>query len=186
MGDRHRRLDPFRLLATMLLVGATSIAPMPSPPTPSAPAPWEPELPHVDLPTSRDEFGVASWYGEWHHGKETANGEAFDQWALTAAHRTLPLGSYVDVTNVANGQQVRVRVNDRGPYIGGRVLDLSRGAAQRIGQLGAGLFHVRIRVIDEPAAIAASSATRESRVRRAAAVGSKPPSVSRASSRSAQ
>ena len=185
MGVRRRRLDPFRLLTMMLLVGATSITPIPSP-TPSAPAPWEPELPQADLPTSRDEFGVASWYGEWHHGKETANGESFDQWALTAAHRTLPLGSYVDVTNVDNGQQVRVRVNDRGPFIGGRVLDLSRGAAQRIGQLGAGLFHVRIRVIDEPAAIAASSAAPELRVRRATAVESRPPSVSRASSARAQ
>src|SRR5687768_7849778 len=154
MGVRRRRLDPFRLLAMMLLIGATSIAPLPAP-TPPAPAPWEPELPRADMPTSRDEFGIASWYGEWHHGKETANGESFDQWALTAAHPTLPLGSYVDVTNVDNGQQVRVRVNDRGPYIGGRVLDLSRGAAQRIGQLGAGLFHVRVRVIAEPNAIAA-------------------------------
>ena len=180
MGHRRRRLDPLRLLTMMLLVGATSIAPLPSP-TASAPAPWEPELPHADLPTSRDEFGVASWYGEWHHGKETANGESFDQWALTAAHRTLPLGSYVDVTNVDNGQQVRVRVNDRGPFIGGRVLDLSRGAAQRLGQLGAGLFHVRIRVIDEPA-IAASPAAPESRVRRASAADSRAPSVSRASS----
>src|SRR5687767_2832344 len=163
-----RALDACCVLAMMLLVGATTIGPLPSA-TPPAPAPGEPVLPPAEVAETRDQFGIASWYGEWHHGLETATGEPFDMWALTAAHPTLPLGSYVDVTNVANGRQVRVRVNDRGPYIGGRILDLSRAAAARLGPLGTGLFHVRIRVIDESQAIAAHGTSAESRVRRAVA-----------------
>jgi rare lipoprotein A len=109
--------------------------------------PWEPELPHAEMPPP-DEFGLASWYGDYHHGLETATGERFDQWALTAAHRTLPFGSHVEVTNVANGRHVRVRVNDRGPHVDGRVVDLSRAAAARIGAVGAGIVRVRVRSLD--------------------------------------
>ena len=80
--------------------------------------------------------GIASWYGPGFHGRRTANGERFNTYALTAAHRTLPLGARVRGTNRATGRTVVVRINDRGPYIGGRVIDLSRAAANAIGMGG--------------------------------------------------
>ena len=91
--------------------------------------------------------GVASWYGEEFAGRTTANGEIFDPLQFTAAHRTLPFGTVVDVTNPKTGQSVRVRVNDRGPYIGGRVIDLSYAAAQRIGLIEPGIGEVDIAVV---------------------------------------
>ncbi|RMH65902.1 MAG: septal ring lytic transglycosylase RlpA family protein [Cyanobacteria bacterium J003] len=92
--------------------------------------------------------GIASWYGPGFHGARTANGERFDQNALTAAHRTLPFGKRVRVTNLQNGRSVVVRINDRGPFTGGREIDLSRGAAAAIGLIGAGVGYVRIDVLD--------------------------------------
>ncbi|WP_286668822.1 septal ring lytic transglycosylase RlpA family protein [Thermosynechococcus sp. B0] len=92
--------------------------------------------------------GIASWYGPGFHGARTANGERFDQDALTAAHRTLPFGTRVRVTNLQNGRSVVVRINDRGPFTGGREIDLSRGAAAAIGLIGAGVGPVRIDVLD--------------------------------------
>lgn len=89
----------------------------------------------------------ASWYGPGFHGRRTANGERFDQHALTAAHKTLPFGTKVRVTNPANGKSVVVRINDRGPFVGGRDIDLSRGAAQAVGMLGAGTAQVRLEVL---------------------------------------
>lgn len=77
--------------------------------------------------------GEASWYGPGFHGRKTASGERFNQNALTAAHRTLPFGAKVKVTNVNNGKSVTVRINDRGPYHGGRIIDLSKAANQAIG-----------------------------------------------------
>lgn len=77
--------------------------------------------------------GKASWYGPGFHGRKTANGEKFNMYAMTAAHKTLPLGTMIKVTNKDNGEELVVRVNDRGPYIKGRVLDLSRGAAAKLG-----------------------------------------------------
>jgi rare lipoprotein A len=91
--------------------------------------------------------GVASWYGEEFAGRTTANGEIFDPLQLTAAHRTLPFGTVVDVTNPKTRQSVRVRVNDRGPYIGGRVIDLSYAAAQQIGLIEPGIGEVQIAVV---------------------------------------
>jgi rare lipoprotein A len=88
------------------------------------------------------ERGPASWYGERHHGRRTASGEVFDMNALTAAHKTLPFGTRVRVRNPANGQQVVVRINDRGPFTGGRIIDLSRAAAERIGLIRAGVAPV--------------------------------------------
>src|SRR5688500_11069556 len=78
------------------------------------------------------QVGVASWYGPGFHGKRTASGERFDQNDLTAAHRKLPLGSEVKVTNLENGRSIIVAINDRGPYIKGRVIDLSKAAARRL------------------------------------------------------
>jgi rare lipoprotein A len=88
--------------------------------------------------------GKASWYGSAFHGNLTANGERFNQNALTAAHKTLPFGCKVKVTNIANGRSVMVRINDRGPFVGGRIIDLSRAAADQIGMLHAGTAGVRL------------------------------------------
>ena len=91
--------------------------------------------------------GVASWYGEEFAGRTTANGEIFDPAQLTAAHRTLPFGTVLDVTNPKTQQTVRVRVNDRGPFIGGRIIDLSYAAAQRIGLIEPGIGEVVIALV---------------------------------------
>lgn len=91
-----------------------------------------------------EQVGKASWYGPGFHGKETANGEIFNQNKLTAAHRTLPLGTEVEVTNLKNGKSVEVTVNDRGPYVGKRVIDLSRAAATELGMKEKGLATVKI------------------------------------------
>ena len=83
-------------------------------------------------------IGTASWYGPGFHGRKTASGEKFNQYGLSAAHKTLPLGSHVKVTNLANGQSVIVRINDRGPYAHGRIIDLSQGAKNAIKMGGVG------------------------------------------------
>lgn len=92
--------------------------------------------------------GIASFYGREHHGGPTASGERFNMNAMTAAHRTAPLGSRLKVTNLRNGKSVVVRINDRGPFIKGRVIDLSRGAADVLGFTGAGLTRVAIETAD--------------------------------------
>jgi rare lipoprotein A len=99
--------------------------------------------------TYREE-GIASWYGKPFHGRRTASGEVYDMDQLTAAHPTLPLQSLLRVTHLATGQDVEVRVNDRGPYVDGRVLDLSREAARRIGLFQAGVSKVRIELLHAP------------------------------------
>ena len=91
-----------------------------------------------------EQTGKASWYGPGFHGKKTANGEIYNQNELTAAHRTLPLGTEVEVTNVKNGKSVEVEINDRGPYVRGRVIDLSRAAAIELGMKERGLAVVQI------------------------------------------
>lgn len=92
--------------------------------------------------------GMASWYGPGFDGNYTANGEVFNQYALTAAHRYLPFGTKVRVTNLDNGRSVVVRINDRGPFVGDRVLDLSRGAAQILGTVSTGVSSVRLDVLE--------------------------------------
>ena len=96
-----------------------------------------------------DETGVASWYGPGFHNKTTANGETYDQNDLTAAHRTLPMPSYVRVTNLDNGRAIVLRVNDRGPYAHGRVIDVSKRAAQLLGFQKQGTAKVRVRIVDQ-------------------------------------
>jgi rare lipoprotein A len=93
-------------------------------------------------------IGKASWYGDFHHGRRTASGEVFNMNALTAAHRTLPLGTRVRVTNLSNWKSVEVRVNDRGPYIKNRIIDVSRQAAAALGAVDDGVFPVQIVVLD--------------------------------------
>lgn len=92
--------------------------------------------------------GVASWYGSKFHGRKTSNGETFDAWGMTAAHKTLPIPAYVRVTNLDNGLTTVVRVNDRGPFHGDRILDLSYAAAVKLGFAQRGTAPVRIEVID--------------------------------------
>jgi rare lipoprotein A len=94
--------------------------------------------------------GRASWYGRAHHGRRTASGETYDMNRLTAAHPALPMGTHLLVTNLRNGRSVVVRVNDRGPTVDGRVLDLSHAAARELGALAAGVVPVRIRVLSGP------------------------------------
>lgn len=91
--------------------------------------------------------GTASWYGAKFHGRRTANGERFNKNDMTAAHRSLPFGTKVRVTNRRNGRSVVVRINDRGPFTRGRVIDLSRGAAQALGMVGAGTAPVSVEVV---------------------------------------
>ncbi len=92
--------------------------------------------------------GVASWYGREFHGRRTASGDRFDQYGLSAAHRTLPFGTRLTVTNLANGSSVVVKVNDRGPFAKDRILDLSYGAAKAIGLVGPGTGIVQIELVD--------------------------------------
>jgi len=94
-----------------------------------------------------EEIGIASWYGHPYHGRRTASGEVYDMNDLTAAHRSLPLGTRLVVTSVDTGQEVEVRVNDRGPLVGDRILDLSYAAARVIGADRAGVIPVRLRVL---------------------------------------
>jgi rare lipoprotein A len=101
----------------------------------------------VDLTLAAEQVGLASWYGADFQGKPTASGQIFDEEKLTAAHRTLPLRSRVRVTNLENGRSVEVRVNDRGPYVQGRVLDLSTRAAKALGMHKEGLALVRIELL---------------------------------------
>ncbi len=95
-----------------------------------------------------EEKGLASWYGPGFHGKRTANGEVYDMDAMTAAHKSLPFDLIVEVENLDNGRSIRVRINDRGPFVRGRIIDLSREGAKRIGMLGPGTARVRIRVVE--------------------------------------
>lgn len=102
--------------------------------------------PRVDY--SYDETGIASWYGPGFHGKRTANGEIYDQNALTAAHRTLPMPSMVQVTNLENGRSIQVRINDRGPFAHGRIIDLSQRGAELLDFRRKGTARVRVQVLD--------------------------------------
>ncbi len=104
-----------------------------------------------------DESGIASWYGPDFHGKLTANGETFDQNTVTAAHKTLPLPSIVRVTNLENGRSLVVRINDRGPFVNGRIIDLSRKSAQLLGIETKGTARVRVQVMTEESRALASS-----------------------------
>jgi len=98
-------------------------------------------------PNGYDETGTASYYGAKHHGNKTASGEPFNQNTLTAAHRRLPFGTQVKVTNLNNNRFVVVRVNDRGPHTRGRLIDVSRKAAEQLGMLGSGVAQVRVQTV---------------------------------------
>ncbi|HEX4004141.1 MAG TPA: septal ring lytic transglycosylase RlpA family protein [Candidatus Acidoferrales bacterium] len=127
---------------------APAPAPIPQPPATSAPPPSVETQPAV--PGQYVEEGVASWYGVPFDGHRTSNGEIYDMHAFTAAHRTLPFGSLVRVTNLRNGMQTEVRINDRGPFVANRIIDLSLSAAQAIQMVGPGTAPVRLEVISGP------------------------------------
>jgi rare lipoprotein A len=119
-----------------------------------APLVWVPAA--SSYPPKRVQFGLASFYGPGFQGEETASGERFDQRKMVAAHRTLPLGTVVRVTNLKNGRYVVLRIIDRGPYgrnvRKGTVIDVSRGAARRLGFISDGLVRVRVDIVDLPGA----------------------------------
>lgn len=110
-------------------------------------SPWGPGPPDT---RGAIQDGVASWYGPGFHGKPTTSGEIYDQHQLTAAHQTLPLGTRVAVTNLGNGRSVEVRINDRGPFVDGRVIDLSYAAGRALDLIGPGTAPVRITVLGDP------------------------------------
>jgi rare lipoprotein A len=127
---------------------------------------------HV-LPTSAgyEQRGVASWYGRDFHGLATSSGETYDMHAMTAAHTTLPLPTWVEVTNLTNGKRVTVKVNDRGPFVDNRLIDLSYAAATALDMVRSGTTRVEVRAVGAPAAAAASPQTT------AAAAPAAPPPV---------
>jgi len=110
-----------------------------------------------------DRTGIASWYGPNFHGKPTANGEVFDQWEVSAAHKTLPLPSVVRVTNLNNGRSLVVRINDRGPFKPGRIIDMSKRAAQLLGFEGQGTAQVRVQILETESAALKNQATGQRR-----------------------
>ena len=97
------------------------------------------------------ETGIASWYGHPYHGRRSASGEIYDMEQFTAAHRTLPFGTWVEVTDLQNQKTVEVRINDRGPFVDGRIIDLSLAAARSIDMVGPGIARVQLKVIAPPA-----------------------------------
>jgi rare lipoprotein A len=99
---------------------------------------------HPEENNSYQETGVASWYGEGFHSRKTANGDTFDMHQMTAAHRTLPMPSIVKVTNIENGRTALLLVNDRGPFVNNRIIDVSRKAAEKLGFLNQGVARVRV------------------------------------------
>ncbi|MEW6410588.1 MAG: septal ring lytic transglycosylase RlpA family protein [Nitrospirota bacterium] len=105
--------------------------------------------PRIDIGVPhRVEEGIASWYGMDFHGRPTASGDIYDMYKHTAAHRTVPLGTYARVTNLENGKNVRLLINDRGPFVDGRIIDLSFGAAKELGMADKGLGRVRIEYLE--------------------------------------
>lgn len=126
------------LMAALLLAANVGAAPVPTHPKPQTTTSSSESKPY--------QVGNASWYGKKFHGKETASGDDFNMFELTAAHRQLPLGTYVKVTNLRNGKWVIVRVNDRGPYVGRRIMDLSYGAARML-DFHAGVEKVRLDLV---------------------------------------
>lgn len=111
---------------------------------------WPAPKPAEQAVVGSIETGVASWYGHPYHGRPAADGEIYDMEKLVAAHRTLPFNTWVRVTNLNNSKSVDVRIIDRGPFVGGRIIDLSHAAARSVDMIGAGIAQVRIEVIAAP------------------------------------
>src|SRR5262249_37783028 len=130
------------LLVASLLSSCTGVHTPISTPSVEAPPPATSGV--EPLPPSRVQVGIASWYGKGFHGRTTASGEVYDMHQVTAAHRTADLGTYALVTNLENGQAVRVRINDRGPFKRNRILDLSYAAARQLDLVRSGSARVKV------------------------------------------
>src|SRR5436190_3372963 len=120
---------------------------------PTATAVPRPPRTPVAVQPGQTEEGVASWYGHPYHGRQAANGEIYDMEKMTAAHRTLPFDTWVRVYDLATNRTTEVRITDRGPFVGDRIIDLSHAAAQELGIIGPGIARVRIEVIRTPPGI---------------------------------
>lgn len=149
------RIHPFRFAICAILMVYLAGCAIPHSPFPRQPkTPDDPKLRpykvngrwYHPIPNAKgfSQKGLASWYGPDFHGKKTANGEVYDMYQVSAAHKTLPLGTYVNVKNQINGKEVVVRINDRGPFVGGRIIDLSYGAAKALNIVGPGTVPVKI------------------------------------------
>lgn len=166
------RLQCLAAAAFFVLVLAAACAPVvhrepgvatPPPPSPSPtgiPKPyrvngvWYQPIPDA---SGFRQKGLASWYGREFHGRSTSNGETYDMYGVSAAHKTLPLGTVVRVENLNNGRTIKVRINDRGPFVRGRIIDLSYGAAKALGVVGPGTAPVEITAVAAPARTVAGS-----------------------------
>src|SRR5664279_4989326 len=124
-------------------------------PAPSSPGSRPHRIESIPVPIGYEETGVASWYGHPYHGRQAANGEIYDMEKLVAAHRTLPFDTWVRVYDLDNDKTVEVRIIDRGPFVEGRIIDLSHAAAQAIAMIGPGTAHVRMEVITVPDGVTA-------------------------------
>ncbi|MFO7713324.1 septal ring lytic transglycosylase RlpA family protein [Desulfosarcina sp.] len=152
VGQDARRWLPPLFGAALLLLQACASSPPPPPAPPGQPKPyrvygtW-----YKPIPDAKDfsQQGIASWYGQKFHGRKTSSGEIYDMYAMTAAHKTLPLGTWVQVRGLDNGKQVVVRINDRGPFVHGRIIDLSYTAAQQMDMVGAGTARVEVVALGE-------------------------------------
>jgi rare lipoprotein A len=163
-GEFPARLAVVLACALMISAGcahrtATSQPPVQVPPVEATPSPEAPSPPSSAPPAAERqpaipgqyvEEGVASWYGDPFNGRRTSNGEIYDMHQFTAAHRTLPFGAIVRVTNLRNGKQTEVRITDRGPFVANRVIDLSLSAAQAIEMVGPGTAPVRLEILGGP------------------------------------
>jgi rare lipoprotein A len=151
-------LPLFPALALFLLMIGACATPTEPPPTPPQPPPGYPKPYKVlgqwyqPIPDAKDfrQRGIASWYGEDFHGKKTSSGEIYNMYAMTAAHKTLPLGTYVEIYNLDNRQKVEVRINDRGPFVRDRIIDLSFSAAKEIGLIAPGTARVEVVALGTP------------------------------------
>ncbi len=153
---RLPRLATFSALCLLCACGHRKTSQVVVPPPPeiseSPPAPPPVAVPREEKPLYV-ETGIASWYGPSHQNRRTANGEVYDGKALTAAHRTLPLNSVARITNLQTGHSAMVRITDRGPFIEGRMIDLSPAAAKQVDVWRAGIAEVKLEVMHAPAAI---------------------------------
>jgi rare lipoprotein A len=163
---RWRRLPYWVvLLGLCLVMTACARTPYSPPKKPASKAPAGYPRPYrvngrwyQPIPDARgfEQTGLASWYGRKFHGRKTSNGEIYNMYGMTAAHKTLPLGTFVRVHNLVNDKSVDVRVNDRGPFVRGRIIDLSYTAAKKINMVGPGTVRVRVKALGVPSAKSAA------------------------------
>lgn len=157
MRNVERRFRPVHAggLAAALTLAAFAAGCM-APPTPVQPVALAVPAPPPEPPKPKGQVGTASWYGPGFTGKKTASGEVFDDAKMTAAHKTLPFDTEVNVTNLETGRSVRVRINDRGPHVKGRLIDLSRKAAEALDIKDDGVARVRVEEADATGRVAAN------------------------------